>query len=60
VVVCPEEFLAKVCRRPSKKAKKTSTAYPTRKAMASGGIEAPCVILKLLKSPTTAPPDAGD
>src|SRR5215471_15205098 len=43
---------------PSKKEKKTSTAYPTKNAIARGGIEALCVSVKLLKSPTTAPPIA--
>jgi len=50
--------LAKAWSSPSRKEKNTSTAYPTRKAIAKGGIEAPCVIVKLLNSPTTAPPIA--
>src|ERR1022692_1966270 len=42
----------------SRDAKKTSTAYPTRNAIASGGMEAPCPMAKLLNRPTTAPPMA--
>ena len=43
---------------PSRNAKNTSTAYPSRKANANGGMEAPCPIVKLLNRPTTAPPIA--
>ena len=45
----------KVCSNPSKKEKNTSTAYPTRNAIARGETEALCVNAKL-NSPTTAPP----
>src|ERR1035437_9571065 len=51
-------FRVNVCIKPSRKAKNTSTAYPTRKARARGEREAPCVMLKLLNKPTTAPPIA--
>ena len=47
--------LVKACSKPSKNEKNTSTAYPTRKAIARGEIDAPCVHMKL-NSPTTAPP----
>lgn len=45
----------KNCSSPSKKEKKTSTAYPTRNAIARGETEALCVKAKL-NSPTTVPP----
>src|ERR1700722_12568716 len=48
--------LGKGCVNPSRKEKNTSTAYPTRKAIARGEMEAPSVIEKLLNRPTTAPP----
>ena len=47
--------LVKACSNPSKNEKNTSTAYPTRNAIARGEIDAPCVNTKL-NSPTTAPP----
>src|ERR1035438_7289638 len=43
---------------PSRNAKNTSTAYPTRNAIAKGGMETPCPMAKLLNRPTTAPPMA--
>ena len=49
-------FLPNAWSRLSRNEKKTSTEYPTRKATANGGIEAPSVIVKLLNKPTTAPP----
>ena len=47
--------LVKDCSSPSKNEKNTSTAYPTRKAMARGETDSPPVNAKL-NSPTTAPP----
>jgi hypothetical protein len=44
------------CIIPSRNEKNTSTAYPTRNAMARGEMEAPSVMEKLPNSPTTAPP----
>src|SRR5208337_5369775 len=52
----PETFRVKLWSKVSRNAKNTSTAYPTRKARASGGMETACVMVKLLNSPTTAPP----
>src|SRR5579862_533005 len=49
-------FFVNAWSNPSRNEKKTSTAYPTRKATARGEIEAPCVMVKLPNRPTTAPP----
>jgi hypothetical protein len=49
-------LLVKALINPSKNAKKTSTAYPTRKATARGEAEACCE--KFPKRPITVPPIA--
>src|SRR5580765_2453696 len=51
----PPVALVNACRTLSRNEKKTSTAYPTRKAIANGEREAVCVTVKLLNRPTTAP-----